>query len=71
MQGTSEVSEAIELIANKFEDMLKNEIVNIVARKLSKSVARAMNTNVLESGNRIDMGDGIFYNTSLTRDPLI
>lgn len=36
--GSSEISEGFELIVNKFKSFFKEELVNIIARKLTKSV---------------------------------
>jgi hypothetical protein len=41
--GTSELSQGFELVVNKFKYFFKNELVNIIARKMTKSVEEAMN----------------------------
>ena len=37
-QKISEISKAFEMVINKFKEFFKNEIVNIFARKISKSL---------------------------------
>ncbi len=42
-QKISEISKAFEMVINKFKEFFKNEIVNIFARKISKSLERLNN----------------------------
>lgn len=37
-KGSSEFSKAVEMVLNKFKDFFKNEIVNIISRKMIKSI---------------------------------
>ena len=45
--GSSEISEGFELIVNKFKSFFKEELVNIIARKLTKSVEQSINDYLL------------------------
>ena len=42
-KGTSEFSKATEIVLNKFKDFFKNEIVNILSRKMIKTLELMMN----------------------------
>lgn len=42
-KGTSEFSKAAEIVLNKFKDFFKNEIVNILSRKMIKSIELMLN----------------------------
>lgn len=46
LEGTSNVSQAIELTMNKLKDMFKDELLNILARKISKSLELTVNNGI-------------------------
>ena len=37
-KGSTEISKAFQIIIYKFKDFFKNELVNIISRKITKSV---------------------------------
>lgn len=41
--GNSEISEGLEMIINQYKSVFKNELINILARKLTKSVEASIN----------------------------
>lgn len=60
--GTSEISEGFEMIVNKFKSIFKDELVNILGRKLTKSVEQSMNKYLFndEIFRTVGEGNGIF-----------
>lgn len=42
-KGTSEFSKAAEIVLNRFKDFFKNEIVNILSRKMIKTIESMLN----------------------------
>jgi len=73
MNGTSEISKAFELVINKFKEFFKNEIVNIFARKISKSLERSLNNRISsdKSLSKVGRSGGVYLNSTLTGDPII
>ena len=60
--GTSEISEGFEMIVNKFKSIFKGELVNILGRKLTKSVEKSMTKYLFndEIFRTVGEGNGIF-----------
>ena len=58
---------------NKFKDFFKNELVNILARKISKSVQQSLNRGVDSNKLLRPLGDGsdVLFNCTLTQDPIL
>lgn len=48
-KGTSDFSKALSIVLNNFKSFFKNEVVNILGRKLTKSFEDSMN-NLLFTG---------------------
>lgn len=73
MNGTSEISKAFEMVINKFKEFFKNEIVNIFARKISKSLERSLNNRISsdKSLSKVGRSGGVYLNSTLTGDPVI
>lgn len=73
MNGTSEISTAFEMVINKFKDFFKNEIVNIFARKISKSLERSLNHRISSDKalSKVGRSGGVYLNSTLTGDPVI
>lgn len=71
--GNSDISEGFELIVNKFKSFFKNELVNIIARKLTKSVEESINDFLFDDQvvREIGQGTGIFQNFTMVGDPIL
>ena len=72
--GTSEIAEGMQLIVNKFKSFFKEELVNIVARKLTKSVEESINNYLLDDLMIREVGEkgsGIFQNLTMVGDPVL
>lgn len=68
LQGHSNMSQAIELTMNKLKDMFKEELMNILARKLSKSLEMSINTGIDSNLllRPLDKHSAILLNCTLT-----
>lgn len=73
LEGTSNVSQAVELTMNKLKDMFKEELLNILARKISKSLELTLNRGIDSNLLLRPLGDGsnILLNCTLTQAPII
>lgn len=73
LQGSSNFSQAVELTLNKLKDMFKDELLNILARKASKSLEialnRGMDSNLLM--RPLGSGSNILLNCTLTQAPVL
>ena len=61
------------MIVNQYKSVFKNELVNILARKLTKSVEASINALMFDDGSFREVGDGtgIMLNCTLAGDPIL
>ena len=53
--GISDLSKAIQIIMNNFESFFKNELTNMLAWRLAKSVEKSMNTMLFNGGEILSL----------------
>ena len=61
------------MIVNQYKSVFKNELVNILARKLTKSVEASINAFMFKEGEFREIGEntGILLNCTLAGDPIL
>ena len=71
-KGTSEFSEAVKLVLNKFKDFFKNEIVNILSRKMIKTTEVMLNLFMKQDETLLPVANSnVLMNATLTDNPTI
>lgn len=70
--GQTDISKALELMMEEFKDFFKNEVVNIMARKMLSSVERTVNEHIrMDSTLAIADGAPAQVNLQLMSDPIL
>jgi hypothetical protein len=69
--GETDFSRAFNVIIRNFKSFFKNEVANIMARKISKAFEDSLNSMLYQGPSILSvMGDDIFLNYTLTGDPI-
>jgi hypothetical protein len=67
--GTSDWSKAMTIFSRSFKLFFKNEVGNIIARRISITMEEALNSMLISFPNVLDV-DGLFLNMKLTGNPV-
>ena len=67
--GTSDWSKAMTVFSRSFKLFFKNEVGNIIARRISITMEEALNSMLISFPNVLDV-DGLFLNMKLTGNPV-
>ena len=72
-KGSSEISKAFQIVVYKFKDFFKNELVNIISRKITKSVEQSLNELMVYNQvlKPLDKYPGLLLNFTFTQNPII
>ena len=70
--GSSDLSRALEIIFNSFKSFFKNELANMLAWRMAKSVEESMNTMMTASAGFIELPgvSNVFLNATMLGDPI-
>jgi len=70
--GSSDLSRALEIIFNSFKSFFKNELANMLAWRMAKSVEESMNTMMTASAGFIELpgAENVFLNATMLGDPV-
>lgn len=70
--GSSDLSTAVEIVFNSFKSFFKNEMANMLAWRMAKSVEESMNTMMLSKSGvvRIPHFEHVYLNTTMLADPM-
>jgi hypothetical protein len=67
----SDLGKAIEILLNNFKNFFKQELSNIIAWRMAKSVEDNINRNLIKSGKKVDIANlECRLNSTLTSDPV-
>ena len=72
LNGTSDLSEAIEILFKNFKQFFKEELTNMLAWRLAKSVEDTLNNLLVTNGEVIDVTQqqSTYLNATLLQDPI-
>lgn len=70
--GSSDLSKAVEIVFNSFKSFFKNELANMLAWRMAKSVEESMNTLMMTRAGIVPMPelDNVFFNATMLSDPI-
>lgn len=70
--GSSDLSKAVEIIFNSFKSFFKNELTNMLAWRMAKSVEESMNTMMLSKAGIVAFPDfdNVYLNATMLSDPI-
>lgn len=69
LSSESDFGKATEILLNNFKNFFKQELSNILAWRLAKSVEVSINQNLIKEGKKVDI-DSYRLNTTLIGDPI-
>lgn len=70
-EGKSDISKAFNVVLKNFKSFFKNEVANIMARKISKTFEETFNAMLYQGPSILNVMDGLIYmNYTLTGDPI-
>lgn len=71
--GQTDISKALELLMAEFKDFFKNEVVNMIARRMLVSVQDVINDHIQQQNALNVWNDDmpVFLNMKLSADPLL
>jgi hypothetical protein len=72
IDSDSDLGKATEILLNKFKNFFKQELSNILAWRMAKTVEDLMNRNLIKEGKGLEIEKlSARLNTTLTGDPMI
>jgi len=70
--GSSDLSKAVEIVFNSFKSFFKNELANMLAWRMAKSVEESMNSLMLSKAGVVQMPNinNVYLNATMLSDPI-
>jgi len=69
LEGTSDLSTATQILMNSYKSFFKQDLSNILAWRLAKSVEETLNQMLLSGGTIVGLAD-THFNATLVADPI-